>query len=902
MPFVHTGGGVLPTPAPSIYPLVVSGRWVNTALGTPFYLNGDAAWSLPVNIPTSEVQLYMADRVAKGVNAILLSMIEHKFTDQTPAWVNRLGDNPFTSTISANNPDFTTPNEAYWSHVDYVIQMAGLYGLTVLAAPCYLGFDETNGDEGWSTVVVANGTTRMTTYGSFLGNRYKTFPNIIWVMGGDAVPNSPTDLTTHVNNLANAIKTADTVHLMTAHPAPGSMSMTSYNQSWLDINVAYPTDNADLTTRVRAAYQQASAKPIFMIEGQYGNEHSMTDILLRIQMYQSVLGGGLGHIYGQDPTWYFGNNAGTSANSTGFANTTGVDWRNVMSNFGANFLTYVQRLQAARPLNTLTPDYSHTRVTSGFGTDGVTYAPAVYSSNILAAYTNGVALTVDKSQFTSATFNLNWYNVRDGSTTAGTAVSMGSGSQAFTPPTTGGGNDWVLLLDNQSLNLSNPVAQGMLTVAADGRSILRPDGSKLQINGDTAWSLAVNLNDADTITYLNDRQAKGVNLIVVNLIEHKFSEQTPKWRNKNGDDPFTSTVSAGNPDFTTPNEPYWAHVDWIVDQAKARGMYVLAFPCYIGYQPDGVGDEGWGSVVSANGTTRMTTYGNFLGNRYKNKPNIIWAIGGDNDPVNTVSGVGDLTVHYNNLANGIKANASHLMTAHGNGESISSTSYNQTWLDLNFAYTKSAVSTYSRNAYQATPAKPSILIEGMYGNSSYSDADLRSEMYQSTLGGCVGHIYGQYPIWYFGIDSSASGNSFPGNNGGTGGLDWRTQLSTFGAAYLVYVSRLLAARNLSLLVPDYAHTKVTSGYGVDGLNYAPVAASSNILVAYTRGVALTVAKSQFTSATFNVNWYNPRDGSTTSGGTVAMGSGSQVFTPPTTGSSNDWVLLLDNQSLGLGNP
>lgn len=455
MPFVQVGGGVRPI-THSIYPLSVSGRWVNTAQGTPFYINGDAGWSLPVNVPTSEVQVYLADRQAKGVNVVLLSLIEHKFSDQSPAWVNRLADNPFTATISAGNPDFTTPNEAYWSHIDYVIQLAGLYGITVFAAPCYMGFGETGGDEGWSTVIVANGTSNMTTYGTFIGNRYKTFGNIVWVIGGDAVPNSPTDLTVHVNNMANAIKAADTVHLMTAHPAPGSISTTSYNQTWLDINAAYPTDNADLSTRVRAAYQQAAAKPIFMIEGVYGNEHAMTDILLRTQMYQSVLGGGMGHVYGQDPTWYFGVNAGTSANSSGFPDTTGVDWRNSMSNYGASFLTYVKRLQVARPLNVLTPDYSHVAVTSGFGTDGTTYAPVVFNTNTLVAYTNGVALTVDKSQFTSATFNLNWYNVRDGSTTAGTAPAMGSGSQVFTPPTTGGGNDWVLLLDNPSLGLGNP--------------------------------------------------------------------------------------------------------------------------------------------------------------------------------------------------------------------------------------------------------------------------------------------------------------------------------------------------------------------------------------------------------------------------------------------------------------
>jgi hypothetical protein len=458
MPFVQVGGGTFTLPH-SIYPLTVSGRWVNKATGAPFYINGDAGWSLPVNIPTSEVQVYLADRAAKGVSTVLLSMIEHKFTDQTPSWRNRLGDDPFTATVSAGNPDFTTPNEAYWSHVDYVITLAGLYGITVFAAPCYIGFDDGGTmTEGWASVVSANGTTRMTTYGTFLGNRYKTFPNLIWVMGGDSSPVCTVgDLTTHYNNLATAIKAADTVHLMTAHPAPGSNSTTSYNQSWLDIVAAYPSTNTDLSTVVKAAYQLGAAKPIFMIEGQYGNEHTMTDNTIRIQAYQSVLGGGLGHIYGQDPTWYFGVNAGTSANSTGFPDTAGVDWRNIMSNYGASFLTYVRRLQAARPLNVLIPDYGHTVVTAGFGTLGaITYAPVVANSNCLVAYTNGVALTVDKSQFTSATFNVNWYNVRDGSTTAGTATAFGSGSTVFTPPTTGAGNDWVLLCDNPSLSLGNP--------------------------------------------------------------------------------------------------------------------------------------------------------------------------------------------------------------------------------------------------------------------------------------------------------------------------------------------------------------------------------------------------------------------------------------------------------------
>jgi hypothetical protein len=333
------------------------------------------------------------------------------------------------------------------------LQAAYDLGFAVWAFPCYLGFGE--GSEGWAQVVNANGTTRMTTYGTFLGNRYKTFPNITWMMGGDTVPTGPTwNLTTHINNLAAALKAASPSQLISAHPEPGSISTDSYDQTWLDFTCAYPDGNTDLTLRVRTGYNDTPAKPVVMVEGFYGNEHSMTNILLRIQFYQSILGGAFGHIYGASPLWYYGVDAGASGNA--FADTGGLDWHAQLNNFGRSFLPYVARLQAARPLGTLTPDYAHTRVTAGFGADGITYAPAAYTGQILVAYTNGVALTVAKSQFASSTFNVNWYNVRTGATTNSGTVAMGSGSQVFTPPTTGGGNDWVLLLDDVSLGLVAP--------------------------------------------------------------------------------------------------------------------------------------------------------------------------------------------------------------------------------------------------------------------------------------------------------------------------------------------------------------------------------------------------------------------------------------------------------------
>ena len=38
---------------------------------------------------------------------------------------------------------------------------------------------------GWLHTALANGPARCRAYGQYLGNRYKDFPNIIWLNGND---------------------------------------------------------------------------------------------------------------------------------------------------------------------------------------------------------------------------------------------------------------------------------------------------------------------------------------------------------------------------------------------------------------------------------------------------------------------------------------------------------------------------------------------------------------------------------------------------------------------------------------------------------------------------------------------------------------------------------------------
>ena len=42
--------------------------------------------------------------------------------------------------------------------------------------------------EGWCNEVKASSLETMRGYGRYIGNRYKSFPNIIWLIGGDTDP------------------------------------------------------------------------------------------------------------------------------------------------------------------------------------------------------------------------------------------------------------------------------------------------------------------------------------------------------------------------------------------------------------------------------------------------------------------------------------------------------------------------------------------------------------------------------------------------------------------------------------------------------------------------------------------------------------------------------------------
>ena len=245
-----TAAAIVQAPSPTGYrfPLRVgpTSRYLVDQNGKPFFLAGDAAWSLFSQLSDQDADTYLAARQQSGFNLVMASVIEHKFATNAPR--NIYSQAPFTG------KNFATPNEAYFTHVDYIVRSAAHKGIVVLMAPAYLGYS--CGSQGWAAEIKAATDADMGAWGRYLGTRYAGYDNIIWLIGGDADPRT-CGVTSRLQALVDGIRQTDTRHPLTAHNAPEQTAITAWSgASWLSVNNVY-TYSSTLYRAALNAYRVA---------------------------------------------------------------------------------------------------------------------------------------------------------------------------------------------------------------------------------------------------------------------------------------------------------------------------------------------------------------------------------------------------------------------------------------------------------------------------------------------------------------------------------------------------------------------------------------------------------------------------------------------------------------------
>jgi hypothetical protein len=418
--------GTTGSTASGLYPVRVGPdhRHLIDQRGRPYLIQGDAPWSLISGLTQEEAERYLEKRRSQGFNSIIVNLIEHKFRGP----VNRYGEGPF-----ATAGDFSTPNEKYFAHADWVIRKAAEKGIQVFLAPIYLGYIGT--DEGWVEETLSNGIEKCGNWGRYVGNRYKDFDNIVWLMGGDRNPGTSLDA---VNAIAAGIKEYDQRHLFAAHVHPESIAADQYaSGGWLDLNSTYTY--SIVHQNLLADYNRLPTRPFFLIESTYEGEHNASNVQIRRQAYWAILCGGTGQFMGNRPIWLFD-----------------PGWQSAMDATGSQDMTRLNALFSSRAWYQLIPDQKHEIVVDGLGEfRGLDYLAAARTSDgrtLIAYLPTARTFTVDMTKISGKLAKGWWFNPRTGkSIPAGECATKGK--KQFTPPADG---DWVLVLDDAALKAPPP--------------------------------------------------------------------------------------------------------------------------------------------------------------------------------------------------------------------------------------------------------------------------------------------------------------------------------------------------------------------------------------------------------------------------------------------------------------
>jgi hypothetical protein len=435
-----------------------SGRYLELQDGTPFLITADTGWCMVNGLTDAEIDTYLAARKAQGFNAIqFMLMAKHSGCAVGGGSVDRYGHSPFV----LGDDDWSIPNEAYWARVDAILNKVKAHDMLALVTPAYLGFSCYYGTQGWCGVMSDQSAQRMSDFGSFLGNRYRSQGNIVWIAGGDANPMDYPGMDAQEDALMSALAAADTGRkLVTGHAGRHVSGFQGFGtHAWLTLNSAYDGESCPDDTmyaQIATEYARTPVKPLHSIEQLYDNEGATAQCLAD-QYLWIALGGGVGQSYGNGLVWDFA--AGWDGPGTG------------VNSPLALVHTNAAKLVRSREFWLFSPDETHSVVTAGYGSGASTVTTSRASNGeTVMSYVpdSGTHITVDMTKISGTQATAYWYDP-----VAAVATFLGAYPTASPLDFISPASSQVLVLDDASKHFPPP-ASGDATRPRAGKRLVLP--------------------------------------------------------------------------------------------------------------------------------------------------------------------------------------------------------------------------------------------------------------------------------------------------------------------------------------------------------------------------------------------------------------------------------------------
>jgi hypothetical protein len=419
--------------------------------GQPFFYLADTGWELFHRLDRDQATYYLKRRAEQGftvIQAVVLAEFDGLHVPNAYDDLPLLNDNP------------ATPNEKYFQHVDYVIDKAAELNITIALLPTW-------GDKIWRSTwgkgpEVFNAANAKI-YGKWIAERYKNKTNIIWVTGGDRNPQNDEQVNIWRSmalgiqeGCVNAAKP-----LISFHPQPNELGSAEWfhNDQWLGFNMFQNGHcrNSPVYDKIQKVYNMVPTKPVMDAEPIYedhpvcfnAREMGTSNAYdIRLYAYLDLFAGAHGHTYGCHDIWQFYSPYREAVNGPH------IYWQEAMELPGASQMIYLRKLIQSRPFLERVPDQSlivennlnpADRIQATRGKD---YAFIYVSS--------GRPFTVNMGKISGSKLNAAWFNPRKGETIKLNSLEN-KGTQKFTPPGMGYGQDWVLILDDAAKNYILPI-------------------------------------------------------------------------------------------------------------------------------------------------------------------------------------------------------------------------------------------------------------------------------------------------------------------------------------------------------------------------------------------------------------------------------------------------------------
>ncbi len=383
----------------------------------PFFWLGNTAWLMPERLNRDEVEYYLDTEKKNGYNVEQIQVVQN-----VPTY------NVYGQSSMPEGWDFSKIDKkgiyGYWDHLDYCIRTAEANGIYI-GMVCIWGGNVSGGKIN---------VKQAEAYGTFLAKRYKDYPNIIWMMGGDIRGDIHPEV---YIALAKAIKKIDKNHLMTFHPRGRTTSATWFNQEdWLDFNMfqsghrRYGQRNGDGDYTIKEnteednwryvdmSYTMKPIKPVLDGEPSYENIpqglHDFTQPLwkdndVRRYAYWSVFAGSCGHTYG--------HNAIMQMMRPGVLSSYGCKeaWYDALQDPGYQQMNYLKRLMLSFPFFDRISDQS---IISGANGERYDRMIATRGNDYLLVYNySGKPMSIDLTKISGDKKNVWWMNPTNGQLT-----------------------------------------------------------------------------------------------------------------------------------------------------------------------------------------------------------------------------------------------------------------------------------------------------------------------------------------------------------------------------------------------------------------------------------------------------------------------------------------------------